>query len=302
MPVPGSPGWLLRQPLVSVAGFKAHPTFLDLQNLRSGDTNLADQDAQLLTVLMEASDTAQGRHFANQPLQAHINTQYGEARTDRWGKLSITAENGPVRRLISLSYGIGLTTQIAVTSPTYRVVDDYQIQVELSQSALSWQGSLQFGPPLPAAQLLTTCSYVAGFANSVLTATANSGTATLTVADPTGIEPLDILRIWDPGSEEQVQVASTYSPAPSNPPVATAIPLASNLAATHASGVHVSSLPADAYTGIIYLAVDMLQKPGTAPPSFPGSRVRAATAKNDPAPSVYWQRAQNLLRPYATVR
>lgn len=297
-----TPGVILRQPFVSVAGFKAHPTFLDLQNLRSLDPSPADQDEQLLAILLEASETAQGGSLCNQPLQGHLVTQYGQGRTDKWGRLSIHADDGPVRRLVSLSYGVSIGTAVTVTSPSYRVVDNIQIQVELANSGLSWSGALQLGPPSAAVELLTTAVYVAGFANSVLTATANAATSTLTVADPTGIEPGDILRVWDPGASEQVQVTAGYTPVPSTIPAATAIPLVTPLVSQHLAGVHVSGLPSDAYTAVVYLAIDMLQKPGTSSPNWPGGRSRAATAKNDPPSSVYWNRAKNLLRPYMAVR
>lgn len=45
--MPVTPGGIPTVPFVSVAGFKAHPTYLDLQNLRSGDSVGLDQDQEL---------------------------------------------------------------------------------------------------------------------------------------------------------------------------------------------------------------------------------------------------------------
>lgn len=293
------PGWIAKNPLVSVAGFKAHPTYLDLNNLRSGDLVAADQNAELLNILLEASEIAQWT-ICRQPLQGNIQTTDTTGYTDRRGRLRLKPDYGPVRRLTSISYGTSYAqSPVSVTSPAYRVVDG-NIHVELQNSGSSWSGALQLGTPSPAAELDVTYTYVAGFGNGVLTAQASAAATSLTIDDPTGIEPGDILRVWDPGTEETVQVAASYSPAPSSPPVPTAIPLTAALAFTHAVGVQVSGVPLDAYTGVIFVAIDLLQRPASSTKVWPGSKgVRAATKQGDQPSSVSYQRATNLLGPYA---
>jgi hypothetical protein len=300
--VPISPGMLAQVPLVSVAGFKAHPTYLDLQNLRSGVATLAAQDSELNNILLQASSIAEGEEMVGMPLQAHIQTDSGRATPDRRGRLFLYPDHKPVRALLSYSYSAQIGSQTVVATPAYRLEDNRQIIVELGGSATSWSGSLQLGAPRGGIDLYTDITYVAGYANTILGADAAAAAQAVTVRDPTGIYPGDVLRLWDPGVEEQVIVAANYTPIAVYPPAATSIPLVAPLANAHTAGAHISSLPPDAYNAVVYLAIDALARPGSSDPQWPGSKVPAATAKRRKQAARPWfEKAKQLLSTYQDV-
>jgi len=294
---------LLTLPLVTVATFKAHPTYLDLANLRSGDAVQADQDAELYNTLLQASQRAENE-VCNQPLHAHLYTQVDELRADWRGRLHVHAEHGPVRAVTAVAYGTSLGSQVTMTTPAYRLRSDTEVTVELSASGSTFVGALQLGPPTSHVTLDVTTTYVAAYTNTLLTVAPNAGATSITVADPTGIYPGDILRIWEPGKEESVVVDASWVPVASWPPVAAAVPLAAGLANAHAVGVGVSGLPADAVTGVIYLAVDQLQRPGTTgSEKWPGKMKPTTGGKTTVRPGSVWaDKACRLLSSYGAVR
>jgi hypothetical protein len=300
-----TPGGIATVPFVSVAGFKAHPTYLDLQNLRSGDSTGIDQDDELVNLLLMASGVAE--NYCRQPLQAHIQTDNARQRTDKYGRLYLYPDHAPVRRLLSYGYSATIGQYATTLAPPCIIEDNRQIIVQIGAGSVAWTGSLQFSPPPQSVELFTTFSYVAGYTNTILSANAVATQSTITVLDPTGAEPGDHLRIWDPGAEEIVTVAGSYAPNPVYPPVATALPLVSpllfnNTAGAGPSAMSVSGLPPDAYLANVYLTIDMLQRPGSAGAAWPGMAVPSATAKTEKPNSIFQQKAWDLLKPFRDVR
>lgn len=305
--MPVTPGGIPTVPFVSVAGFKAHPTYLDLQNLRSGDSVGLDQDQELYNLLTIASSNAE--IYCRQPLQGHIQDDTERLRADRYGRLYLHPDHVPARRLVSWGYGSVLGTFNVISTPVYQLEDNRQFIVQIPGGGqIAWTGALQFGAPPSSVELYTTYKYVSGYANTVLSANAVAASAAITVKDPTGIEPGDNLRIWDPGAEEIVTVASSYVPNPVYPSVATAIPLLTGQpASNHTAGagpaaMSVSGLPPDAYLAVIYLVQDMLQRPGSSGADWPGMKTPAATGKKVKPNSIFQEKAWALLDPYRNVR
>lgn len=287
-------------PFVTVAGFKAHPTYLGLSNLRPGDSSSTDQDAELFNCLLMASGMVE--NFINQPIQAHVQTDSDRARIDRWGRLKLKAAHGPVRTVLSCSYGSSLSNLTTMTTPTCQVEEGTQVILQPGTGNYSWTGALQFGTPPTNVELFTQLNYVAGYANAVLTAAPTQGATSITVSNPTGIFPGDTLRIWEPGKEESVVVASSYTPVNVAPFTAGAIPLVSGLANGHSIGAGVTGFDHDLTQATIYMCVDGLQRWGTASSTWPMARVRSATAKRVEEASMWLQKAQALLLTYRRVR
>lgn len=295
-------------PYVTVSGFKAHPTYIDLGNLRSMDSNAADQDRQLHQILMEASNWAD--NIVQMPLSGHIQTDVYRLRPDAKGRLFLYPDHAPVRQLLDYKYGSqpGVFTA-SVTNPAYVIESNRQIITQLGGAALTtWSGPLQFNTPTQTDELFVQWDYVAGFASGLLTASCIAGATTIQVSNPTGLGPGDIFRIWDPGAEEALVVASTFAPAPVWPPVPTNIPLQSPTAFAHAgsttvsNAIQVSAVPTDAYLAVIYLAIDILQRYGSADNIFPGMPVPSATMNRERPSSLWVQRAMQLLAPFRDVR
>lgn len=252
---------LLTQPYVSVAEFRSAPTWIDSQDLVPGGTS-ARQDAELANVLLRASAWAD--NYVEQRLGAHTVTEQTRVRPGRDGLMYLTPSNTPVRQVTALAYGStpqNIESQSDL-SGTW-VEDSRGIVVSMIPYNATINSLLQFGPATrPDHELFVQYQYVAGYANTVLTGSVTAGSQSIAVADSTGFVPPSsgivgplpgsTARIWDPGFEEAVAVASGFTAG------SLVIPLASPLANAHAAGAVVSEFPPEVRQAIICHAVALL--------------------------------------------
>lgn len=286
---------LLTRPYVTAPEFRASPTWLDTRQLVE-DGDQAAQDAELGNVLLRASAWAAGA--CNQRLDAHAVLERMRVEAGADGRVSIHASVSPVRKVTALSYGTpGNLTPLSDLSGVW-VEDDVQIITSLGV-VTGWGGFLEFGRSPAAVATFVQLGYVAGHTVTTLAAPAISGVSTLTVADPTGIYPGDVLRIWEPGVEEAVTVASGYVPG------SAAVGLAAATTAAHTAGAGMSALPADVHQAVISRTAAMLLRGDVAgagdypeapydPAAIPaGSASRASELS---------AQARALLLPYRRVR
>lgn len=242
-------------PFVTVASFKAAPTFLELDNLRSGSTIPADQDAELFNRLLIASNWA--ADFVQMPLHAHAVTERFRARPDRRGRLLIQASDTPVRSVSQIAWGYSAGQMNVYNNPTVRVEYNSTIVYEINGGTYSWgPGPLQLGTPSSSsAEMYVDTTYVAAYANTLLSAPTVPGATALPVVDPLGIQPSSILRIWEPGGEEAVVVAANYVPG-ANP-----VALTSPLALAHTAGSVVSEMSPSILQAVIFYTTALLTHP-----------------------------------------
>lgn len=253
----------LAVPYLTAAGFKAYPTWLDLDNLVPGGVQ-AMQDDELSDVLLTASrwcvDVCE-----NMRLDAHyVQNEHRRTRTGPGGRLYIKPYDIPVRAITALSYGCDPSQLTALALPDSSMWVEDGREVSFSPGgALSFTGpALQFGPnPVPGRLTYVQWSYVAGDPSTSLSAPTSTSTPSATVADPTGILPGDVLRIYDAGKSEALTVAATYAPAtPAVPPVPTAIPLAANPAQVHAAGTGITGMPRSVLQAVICYTIALLMR------------------------------------------
>lgn len=291
-------------PYVSAAAFTAHPTYMDLDDLRSGSSSDADQTAELVNLLLMASDWANNR--AGQNLAAHTVVQNCRARFDRYGNLRIHPDDTPVIAVTSVAYGWSPTALTTVSATSAWVEDGRQIVIPLGGSGGAWSGSLQFGAPSPGGEVFVQLIYIAGFVATQLSAAADADATMLTVADPTGIVPGGTYRVWEPGSEEDVTVSPTWvPPAAAVPIVPAAVTLASPTSFAHAAGHDVSGMPSDMRMAVTNYAVSALMRPDTArEDSYPDTSLSSGTRQRDPRQdgSGLVAEAERILSRYARIR
>ncbi|MFE2712215.1 hypothetical protein ACFXKI_09555 [Streptomyces mirabilis] len=269
-------------PYVSAAAFRAHPTYLDLDGLVSGNPIPAAQDAELTNLLLQASAWADNE--CDQPLGAHLYTQSTRVRTDRAGMLRIHADHGPVRTVTALSYGWSPTSMTAVDSPSLWVEDGSNLVITLGGSSTAWSGSLQVGFGAgPGTETFVRVSVVAAYVATQLSAAATAGATSISVADPTGIESGGSYRIWEPGREETVTVSPQWQPpAASSMPAPATVLLAAPILFDHEIGHDVSGLPADARLAVVLYTISLLMRPDTsAEDEFPDSSTNSSTRGKD---------------------
>lgn len=286
---------------MTTAEFTEWPTFLDLLNLRSGDPLLAHQTSVLNKVLLSASAWCDNycEMGAGATLTAHRNVENIRMRPDRRGRLLFHPSHIPVVSVESVAYGTTLGSLTTYTTPPTWIEDGRQIVVDLQGATTAWSGSLQFGGPPVGGELYTTWAYTAGFPNTLLSADITSGSVLLPVADVTGVQPGQLVKLFDPGLDETVIVAGTWVPTV-GPAV---LPLATATANTHvaAGPVRVSTMGQDLFEACANYAISMLMRPDTtAEDAFPDMRggisTRLADSRKDGSGLVF--EAQHLLEPY----
>lgn len=280
---------MLTVPYVQAGAFRAHPTYLDSLNLRSGDANLADQVAELTTVLLMASAEADNylEFGAGGTLAAHVVSENRRCKPDADGLLHLHPAHIPVVSVGSIAYGYDFTALTTVTNPNVWVRDGRNIVANLGSGVFANPRLLGTWSRLG---LFTTWTYTAGYPNTVLAADAAASDTAVSVADATGIVAGSTLRIWDPGAEEACTVATGYTVG------STTLPLVAPLAYAHgASGdspLGISALPAEVHLAIIQWTTALLMRPNSkAVSQFKGASMRLSTAGEDDA----WGDASGLV-------
>lgn len=254
----------LAVPYLTAAQFQAYPTWLDLDNLVPGGAAGIQTDA-LNDVLLAASGWAI-EECSNMPLHAHyVQNERFRTRPGNTGRIYIKPRDIPVRAITALSWGCDPSAMTAVTLPdaSMWVEDGREVSFVPGGGVAQFTGpAIQFGgPALPGSQVYVSWSYVPGFPSTLMPSGVAQGASSVTVADPTGILPGDVLRIYDVGQSEALTVAASYVPAvPASPPTATAIPLAANTAHAHAAGVGITGMPRQLLQAIYAYGVALLMR------------------------------------------
>jgi hypothetical protein len=255
-------------PYVTAAEFTAHPTYLDLETLRSGVMDPAAQTAELTNVLLMASGWADNE--CNQPLGAHRVDLSTQGRIDQDGNLIVFPSDRPVLSVAAVSYGSTFSRMSYLAAPVARVDKNQTIYIPVGGVATR-------------GRVWVDITYTAGWVSTLLAADASSGATSLTVADPTGILPGASHRLWEPGSEETVTVSPTWiPPAATTLPAPTAVPLAAPTVFAHTKGSGWSGMPADMRLAIVNYTVGQLMRPDTAAEdSYPDTSLSPATRQQD---------------------
>lgn len=267
-------------PFVSAAAFTAHPTYLDLDDLRYGDASAPDQIAELTNLLLMASAWAEG--YCEQPLLAHQYTQRLRTRFGRDGTLKIHPDHTPVITVTSVAYGYTPTALTTIANPGVWSEDGRNLEITTGAGG-PWSGSLQFGPPGAGCPVHVQLVYTAAYVATTLSAAALAGAVSLSVTDPTGIQPGAPYRIWEPGAEESVTVSGAFTPpAVTVPPAATAVPLAAPTVFAHGAGHDFTNFEHDMRLAVVNYAAASLLRPDTAAEdAYPDTRMASGTRQTD---------------------
>lgn len=250
------------RPYVTPAQFRTYPTWLDLDDLVPDGVDSVQENA-LTDVLLQATQWAINTVDV-MPLHCHLDSRNLRARTSSVGRLVVKPAHIPVRQVVSFSYGWDPVSMVALQLPNASqwIEDGRSVSYLLTGAGMGFTGPpLQFGSaPAPWQETYVAWTYVAGFVNTVLAASATAGATSLTFEDPTGIVPGGLLRIWDDtATSEAVTISPAWTaPAPTWPPTPASVPLASPIAFNHAAAVGASDMPRDILQAVIMYAVSLL--------------------------------------------
>jgi hypothetical protein len=271
---------LLTAPYISVPEFQASPTWIDLNDLIE-DGSTAQQESEQYNQILKASAWAD--NYINQPLRAHYQVENHRCRVKADGTIFVHPNHLPVRSIAALSYSVDMSswTQVTIGSGSAWVEDSNGLIISLTGINMAWANSLQFGPNASySQQVYVQIEYVAGYGHGILTATADSAQAVVSLDSTLGFQQpatslagntygASVARIWDPGYEEAATVQTVS---------ANSLTFAANLVNTHTFtssllSVNVSELPAEVKQAITQYAAGLLLKENaTNAAPFPGSQ------------------------------
>lgn len=287
---------MLEHPYVTASEFRAHPTFLDSNNLRTGRPQV-EQDASLTNLLLEASQWADDK--VNMPLGAHVRTERTRLAASRTGQLRYHPEHAPVITVTGMAVGATPDELDVVSEPRVWTEADGRIIVAFSPAGGPGLGSLQFGTPPPGTEQLVRWTYVAGFPHTQLAEAADAGATQVTVRDTTGISAGTVLRLWTPGLEEAVTVSAM---------VGDTLTLSRALTNAHAAGGSCSALPTTVRQAVINYTCMLLMRPAGGGESNYGKRAPSPSATSTDSRrqhgggGVFYDDACKLLKPFKRIR
>lgn len=244
-------------PYLTTAEYKAAPTDVDLTSLVPGGTQ-AQQDDALSVVIGQASSWMDG--YVHYTLGATLDVETARVRVNRDGYVRVPTRGIPIQEIDSFSIGATPSRMQAVTAAT--AADAW------FQDNVIWMPVIvaPASPPYvalfaPGDRVFCQWSYVNGYANTLLAATANAGDSSIQVKSGLGIYAGTSLVIYDSGQTETIQVASSYTS--TTAPGTVTLPLASSLLYKHTTaGVSVSALPPNAKKAAILATTAFIKMRG----------------------------------------
>ena len=255
-------------PYLTTQEYQRAPTAMDVANLITGSP--ASQLVALQESIARASSwiDAYVTNSAYNTMCATLNTENATIWGNRAGQIMVHPKLWPILEVQSFSYsvpGAGSFTSSSIT-PQGNIWIEPQRFIVQPNATYGWntvqiagQGINAFGAPSGIATQPYLCqwSYVNGFPNTTLSASVAAGAASITVTSGLGIYPGSQLTLYDAPYDEQVQVASTYTPD------TTVVPLVSPLGYSHNSGVSTTCLPASVKQAAILLTTALIKQRGS---------------------------------------
>lgn len=280
---------------VTAQEFQDWPTGLNVQNL-VGNGDAAAQTAQLDLIMQSASSYVEQLTFLK--LYAHQRTETRRVTPNPYGFLEVRCRDFP---LISVTSAQWRQTQPSGWNPItvanldiYGALSEGHKYIDTSQDYAFFNG---WGLP----PLTVQSTYVAGYANALLTSNAAVGATTLDLDDVTGILVGDTLTLYDGANLEQVAVSAVT---PSTTPTVIAgisqYPGTVTVGATqyaHNKGVRASELPSAVSVATIYIAAWMIKERRAGGGMSMAGKVQELNTRI----SEDMQMAKELLKPFTAV-
>jgi hypothetical protein len=246
-------------PYITMTEFLNSATGVDWSQLVPG-ANTATNQVALVTKIQRASSYADVK--CKQVLAATAQIEQMQVTADRWGRYLLHPRQWPVLQLTSASITPIDGGAPIVANTASAIIERTRIILPTTATLSgSSAGPLQFGSIGPLQDGYAQFGYVAGWPNTILTATATAGAAAIQVQSALGIYAGSVLTIYDGVNTETVTVASTYTSG-------TTLPLTAGLLYTHTytagvqNNISVSALPPALKEAIVLLTTALIKVRG----------------------------------------
>ena len=177
-------------------------------------------------------------------------------------------------------------------------IESESVVFPLVLTNLSFLGSIQFSKNYQVlAEQFVSMTYVNGYANTVISASANAGVTALPVTELAGFVPNMKFTIFDGVSTEILTVASSFVPATG----AGSVTLAAGTSYAHDASVSVSALPPAVKQACIYMTNVILKSRGNSALVM-DSITATSIVGNNPNVSNDYNMACDLLKPFRRIR
>lgn len=275
---------------VTVDDFLAEPTGVDTTQLVPGG-DVATNKAALARVIARAS--SQADNICRQVLAATVDVVTGLYRAQQ-GFIGIPVPYTPLIQVNSVLVGSGPSDLTPVPDLSGVV---FQQKVAWIPIGGVQPGSLgRLCAPGLRGRVYAQMTYVNGHANTLTSASSNSGVSSLPVANPLGIFPGLPMTVYDSASTEPVTVAPSYTLG------STTVPLVSPTGFAHGAGVSVSALPPFVRDAVFLLSASLIKVRGAE--AFTMDSILEQPGKTqqiDPGGTTEYNNAKALLAPLMRV-
>jgi len=247
------------EPYVSLNEVKFSPTAaaIDFTNLIE-NASIVAQDRALSELIKRASSKADIFCYGKMgTLNASLNTENGWYRPSRDGNITFTPSFSPILAVtdVQVGWGPGSGLQEITISSSNVAIDRDQFILTAPSTLGLYFGNLGIAGGRWGYQTNMWCqySYINGWGNSFLTASAAVGATSITLTDTTGFFAGMSFTIWDGMQDETCKVSSVTG---------NVITLASGLLYAHGIGVNASTMPAAVKQAVIHFVVAMVKERG----------------------------------------
>lgn len=201
----------LKGSYLTIEEYRAAPTALATNNLVPGGDQAA-QDNELAAIIKRASTFLD--NTARQKLYATSATQNEKVRI-KDGYFVLRAYQDRVKSIDAFSWGATPSSLAAASTPipvgSY-FVEENRVLFAVGNPGVQWVGSLNMLATPISGSVYASWKYTAGWFTTRLAVQAAIGATSVTVEDPTGIQPGAFLRLIDGARMADAQVSAAYTP------------------------------------------------------------------------------------------
>ena len=263
---PSNLQWGRVEPYLSLTEFKASPTasMLNYETFVEGGTQ-QDQDDALYQLILRAGSKCDVYTMGKLgTLNATSNVESGQWTPNRWGEFKIHPQYTPILGVSAFQWGTtpGMGNTVTLSnSNCFIEPDGFTISQTGAGNSISYAGigalsSVLTGRGNPCGPVYCQYTYINGWPNTYSSGITNSGSATMIVTDPTGIQPGMQMTIWDGSNDEVVTISSSYTAGN------TTLTFASATQYSHVSGTNITTLPPVVKQAVIHFVIAMVAERG----------------------------------------